>query len=208
MGTSTAVSQGRVRLGLAVFALACAFLGAAADAQARGGHYAIDGGNARHRAAVRAALDASSFDWSIVPAQVAIHLVPGAAPAATPGEIWLDPTLLDAGVFSWALVQDEYAHQVDYFLFDAQDRRILNTLLRGTVWCYGDRSGLPHAAYGCERFSSTLVWAYWPVKGNAYRPESRSAESAAMDPVRFRSLVGSLLGTSEPQLMYRVAFDA
>ena len=178
---------------LAACAALLAALALAPATLAAGGDYAFDGGTPSERAQVVAALDASSFDWSLVPAQVTVHIVAGAAAHATPGEIWLDPALLRAGVFSWAIVQDEYAHQVDFLALDDLDRRVLDAALGARVWCHADVAGLPHSAYGCERFTSTFVWAYWPSRENAYRPQSRHDESAAMPRLRFRRLLASLL---------------
>jgi hypothetical protein len=168
-------------------------LALAGQAQARGGEYVFDGGSSSQRAQVRSALNASAFDWSLVPARITIHIAPVGRSSSTRGEIWLDTRLLTAGRFSWATVQDEYAHQIDYFLFDPATRSTLNALLGGRDWCYGV-AGLAHGDYGCERFSSTLVWSYWQSRDNAYRPASRFAESAAMRPARFRALMSRLLG--------------
>ena len=183
---------------LCVFATSLALAGGAA---AHGGTYEIEGGSAAHRAQIRSALAASMFDWSTVPATVTVHVVRGARTLATPGHIWIDSALLDAGIFSWAIVQDEYAHQVDFFLLDDPKRQLLTRLLRGQVWCHGDRPGLPHAAYGCERFTSMLVWAYWPVEVNAYRPRRAADEAAAMAPARFRTLVSHLLWSADVSLV-------
>ncbi len=177
-----------------VAAAALAALALVPSALAAGGDYAIDGGTAPEQAQVRAALDASTFDWSLVPAHVQVHVVPGAYPHATPGEIWLDPALLDAGVFSWAVVQDEYAHQIDFFLLSDGDRRALMSALHAPVWCHADDPGRAHGAYGCERFTSTFVWSYWQSASNAYRPRSAGDESASLPPAKFRALLGSLLG--------------
>jgi hypothetical protein len=179
--------------------LSAAFLSAlvlAPSALAVGGNYAFDGGSAAEQAQVRAALDASEFDWSVVPARVVVHIVPGAWPHATPGEVWLDPALLRAGVFSWAIVQDEYAHQVDFLMFDATDRAILSTALGASVWCHDGSATLAHSAYGCERFTSTFVWSYWPSSSNSYRPRTGQDEAAAMPRAKFRTLLGGLLGRS------------
>jgi hypothetical protein len=43
-------------------------------AAAAGGHYSIDGGTVAERGQVRAALEASTFDWNVVPETVAIHI--------------------------------------------------------------------------------------------------------------------------------------
>jgi hypothetical protein len=174
----------------------CAILGllaAAPVAQAAGGTYTVEGGTARHATQIRAALDASSFDWGLVPAPITIHVKDGVTSSATPGHIWLNPSLMAAGIFSWATIQDEYAHQVDFFLFDNETRARLTRVLGGSAWCR-EIPGLRHSAYGCERFASTLVWAYWPSRSNAYKPASTRDESAAMAPAAFRTLMGSLLG--------------
>jgi hypothetical protein len=162
-------------------------------AAAAGGNYTIAGGSATQRGQVRAALDASAFDWGLVPAPVTVHVARGGSSYSTPGHVWLDADLLDAGIFSWATVQDEYAHQLDFFLFDDATRARLTGLLGGKAWCH-EVPGLRHDQYGCERFASTLVWAYWPSSSNAYRPASAKDESAAMAPAAFRALMARLIG--------------
>ena len=164
------------------------------QAQAGGGNYVFAGGTAKQRTQVRSALNASSFNWSVVPAQIKIHIAPVGQSYSTRGEIWLDSNLLDAGRFSWAMVQDEYSHQIDFFLLDPAKRAQLNRLLGGKDWCYGV-SGLLHSEYGCERFASTLVWSYWPSRDNAYKPDSRSSESASLSPAKFRALMRQLIGS-------------
>lgn len=197
-----AAVSGRVRVA-ALLALTCALL--PADALASGGSYRIEGGTQRQQAQVRLALDASSFDWNLVPT-VDIRIRNGGGSYSLPGRITLEGKLLDAGVFSWAVVQDEYAHQVDYLLLREGDRAILNRELLGRVWCHADQPGLAHADYGCERFSSTFVWAFWQVKQNPYRPSSRNDESAAMAPARFRTLMQDLLAPLAAVRARAVAF--
>lgn len=176
----------RFFLGSIVAAVVLAF---APSALAAGGNYRIVGGSSAERTQVKRALDASRFDWGVVPHQVTIHIRPGVDSHAVPAQIFLDRDLLGAGIFSWAVVQDEYAHQVDFLLFDDEVRARLNAALGGRAWCHRSAPGLPHSSYGCERFASTLVWAYWPSRHNAYRPRSGRDEAAAMPPARFRSLV-------------------
>jgi hypothetical protein len=168
-----------------------------AAALAGGGDYTFAGGTQGQRSQVRAALDASRFDWSAVPTRVTIHIQPDIPTQATPGHIWLDAGLVSSGRFAWAAIQDEYAHQVDFSRFNAATRERLTGELGARDWCYGV-SGLHHDEYGCERFASTLVWAFWPSKHNAYRPTSPSDESAAMAPPQFRTLVTGLLGIGNP----------
>jgi hypothetical protein len=191
--------HGRARAAAASLAAALATLVFAPAAFATGGNYAFVGGAAADRAQVRAALKASQFDWNVVPVQIQIHLVRGVSAYATPGNVWLDPSLLRAGMFSWAVVQDEFAHQVDFFVLDDTQRSVLKVMLGTNVWCHADRPGLSHAAYGCERFTSSLVWAYWPSPKNAYRPNSSHAE-ASVDRWRFRNVLSSLLDPSSAQL--------
>jgi len=195
----TSALQGRARAAAGTLAAALATLAFTPAALATGGNYVFVGGGAADRAQVRAALTASRFDWNVVPVQIQIHLVRGVSAYATPGNVWLDPNLLRAGVFSWAVVQDEYAHQVDFFVLDDGQRAVLKDMLGTHVWCHADHPGLAHAAYGCERFTSSLVWAYWPSPNNAYRPSSPHAE-ASVDPWRFRYVLGSLLDPSSEQL--------
>ena len=181
----------RRRIVAPLLALA-ALLSLTGEAAAVGGRYVFAGGTPAQRGEVRAALDASAFDWSRVPARVTIHIATGEHAHALPGHIWLDAELLDAGRFAWATVQHEYAHQVDFFLLDPGGRVLMNAALGGLDWCYGI-PGLDHAEYGCERFASTLAWAYWPSAQNALRPESRTHEAAAMAPGSFRSLLSRVL---------------
>ena len=47
----------------------------AGEARAVGGHYVFDGGSDAARAAVRAALDASRFDWSLVEKEITIRII-------------------------------------------------------------------------------------------------------------------------------------
>jgi hypothetical protein len=178
-----------------------AVLLAAGQAGAVGGRYVFDGGTAREQLQVRRALDASSFPWSIVPAQVTIHIVRGIPTSeAIRGEIWLDAALLDSGEFSWGVVQHEYAHQVDFFLLDDAKRAQLAPLLGGASWWAAAAPSLApngtaaHAQLTSERFASTLAWSYWQSSANSMQPHSATDESAAMAPAAFRLLVSRTLG--------------
>jgi hypothetical protein len=168
-------------------------LGTASPAAAAGGNYVFSGGTAKQQGQVKLALDASAFDWSLVPQQIVIHIGRSIDSQATPGNIWLDAGLLDSGMFSWGVVQHEYAHQVDFFLLDDEKRQLLNVELGGSDWCYGI-PGLAHARYGCERIASTLAWAYWPNAQNSMKPANGRDESAAMAPTEFRQLMGIMIG--------------
>lgn len=164
-----------------------------ASALAGGGDYVFQGATPAERSTVRAALNASSFDWGIVPQRVTIHVGDVGASYATPGHIWLDRGLLASGRFAWATVMDEYAHQVDFLVLDSAHRSVLQQRLGASAWCY-EVEGLGHAAYGCERFSSMVAWAYWPSKESSYRPLSAKDETSAMPAVQFRQLLAALVG--------------
>jgi hypothetical protein len=158
-------------------------------ALAKGGNYAFDGGTRAEQAQVKAALDASSFDFSIVPGPVAVHIAKGLETEATPGNVYLDANLLDAGRFAWGVVQHEYAHQVDFSVLTDADRAQLQAALAATAWC----SGAPHARLGCERFADLVSWAYWQSGDNCLKPASASDEGGQMAPAAFRTLLASLL---------------
>ena len=184
--------------GLAAFLAAATFLGfavvhAPASAAAAGGGYSFDGGTQRERATVSSALAASSFDWSLIPGQVTIHVTPRGSSYASKGEIWLDSAMLAHGRAAWGIVQHEYALQIDFFLFDAKIRARLNTLLHGKVWWPG-RESLRHSQYGAERFASTLAYAYWPSSHNTLIKHAR-AETTAMAPARFRTMMSDLVAS-------------
>jgi hypothetical protein len=157
-------------------------------ASARGGSYTFDGGTGAEQAQVRAALAASSFDWSLVPGPVVIHIAAGAASHATAGQIWLDANLLDAGRFSWGVVQHEYAHQIDFGLLDDSMRTRLHLVLGGSSWW-----GAEHSQADCERFADAVAWSYWQSPDNVMRPDSSSDEGGQVAPARFRSLLDTLL---------------
>ena len=161
--------------------------------------YSIDGGTPAEHATVHAGLAASSFPWGVVPARVRIHIRAGVLSHAVPGEIWLDSHLLDAGRFSWAIIQHEFAHQVDFFLLNDSERVGLAAHLGGSSWWSTTRyalapdGSLAHGDLTAERFASTLTWAYWPCRANVLRPESPTDESAALPPGQFRALLAFLL---------------
>jgi hypothetical protein len=164
-----------------------------ASALAGGGDYVFQGASSAERSTVRAALSASSFDWGIVPERVTIHVGDVGSSHATPGHIWLDRGLLATGRFAWATVMDEYAHQIDFLVLDSTHRSILQQRLGARAWCY-EVEGLHHGAYGCERFSSMVAWAYWPSKESSYRPRSAADETSAMPAGQFRQLLSALVG--------------
>lgn len=155
--------------------------------RATGGRYAFAGGTPRQRGEVVHALQASTFDWQLVPARITIHIERGVTSQATPGEIWLDANLLHAGIFAWGVVQHEYAHQVDFFLLSARTRELLLRRLGGSAWC--TETVVRRDQLGCERFARTLAWAYWPSPENCMRP----ARAVAASLTQFRRLVSGLI---------------
>lgn len=174
---------------LTLFALTLAFAFAPA-ANASGGTYVFEGGTRAQQAQVRAALDASSFDWRIVPGTVVIHIGKNVSPSAVAGQIWLDGTLLDAGRLSWGVVQHEYAHQVDFGVLSDAMRAQLAGRLGGAAWWGGVTD---HADLGCERFADLVAWSYWQSPDNAMRPDGASDEGGQLAPAAFRALLASAL---------------
>jgi hypothetical protein len=172
----------------------------APGALAGGGRYVFDGGTPNEQEQVHAALEASSFDWNVVPVTVTVHVAPGLDSRAVPGQIWLDADLLDSGTYAWGVVQHEYAHQVDFFLLSASARAQLLSALGGAAWwqpsaaAHAPDGTLQHANLASERFASTLAWAYWQSPANTLKPRSRNDESGAMAPAKFRQLLATLLG--------------
>jgi hypothetical protein len=174
--------------------LAAALFGLSAQSALAGApQISFAGGTAREQATVRAALGASSFDWSVLPREITVHIGAIGGSYAEPGHVYLDGSLLDSGRFSWGVVQHEFAHQVDFLLFDDTKRAIFGSQLGGGDWCYS-AAGLAHGDYGCERFASELAWAYWPSPDNAMSPAATGGESGAMPAARFRALVAQTLG--------------
>ena len=183
-------------LRLAAAAATVLALAAPSTARAGGGFYIFDGGTPAQRSEVRSGLEASAFDWSIVHAMITIHIRRGIESEATPGHIWLDSDLLGAKRFAWGVVQHEYAHEVDFLVLTDDQRDALAGGLGGAVWCCA-APGLRHDELGCERFASTLAWAYWPSPENSMRPFNSADESAALPPAEFRALLTQLLGVPD-----------
>src|SRR5438876_4957232 len=149
---------------IGLLCLTTAALVLVSPARGVGGRYTIDGGTAREQAQVRGSLDTSSseqaqvrgsldtssFDWSVLPTPITIEIARGQGSYAVPGKILLDADLLDAGRFSWGVVQHEFAHEVDFLLLDDADRTRLQAVLGGLSWF--PSGGLAHGLITCERF--------------------------------------------------------
>jgi hypothetical protein len=178
---------------LVLLAASTTMLCLSGTAFAIGGNYTFQGGTPYEQLQVRSALNASSFNYSVVPETITVDIAPLPSSEAIPGTIFLDPSLLDSGEFSWGTVQHEYAHEVDFELFNPAIHAELETALGGTAWCYGDDPSLRHNQYGCERFASTLAWAYWQNTNNCMKPSMIAGESGGMAPAAFRTLLNSIL---------------
>jgi hypothetical protein len=165
----------------------------AQSALAGGGTYTFAGGTPAEQATVHSALEASSFNWGLIPSTITVHIGAYGDSYSVYGNVYLDAALLDSGRFSWGVVQHEFAHQVDFFLFDDTKRAQLNALLGGKDWCYSVQ-GLKHSDYGCERFASELAWAYWPSSDNSMKPTSPNDEAGALPVAQFRTLLAGLIG--------------
>jgi hypothetical protein len=184
-----------LRRSLLPLLLALAF---APSALASGGNYVFESGTHAQQAEVHAALDASSFNWSLVPGPVAIHIGRNVSSHASPGAIWLDAGLLDSGRFAWGTVQHEYAHEVDFALLTDPMRTDLHTLLGGTSWWGGGGEG--HAQLDCERFADALSWAYWPSPDNVMKPQGAADEGGQVAPAAFRAALSGLLGQAPARM--------
>jgi hypothetical protein len=175
---------------VALLAAAGALLFSVADAHARGGNYVFEGGSEAARQQVRAALDASEFDWSRVRGTITISISRCGCAGATPGSIILDEDTLVSSPFgaryAWGIVQHEYAHQVAYLLLDERAVQDARAALGGEDWCY-ETPGLAHDEHACERFAATFAWTYWPSADNNQRSE------AVMSAKAFRTLMSRLL---------------
>ena len=181
----------------ALAAAVSAFLAFAGVAHATGGNYVFNGGTPTQQQQVRSALEASSFNWSLVTQQITINIAPIGRDYSVPGEIYLDSDMLNSpGDYSWGVVQNEYANEVDFFLLPDQAHATFNSSLGGTAWCYGDQPGLNMIQYGCERFASTLAWSYWQSPDNCIRPSATSGISGGMAPAAFKALLTSTLGVA------------
>lgn len=165
-------------------------------AWAVGGDYEVVGGAPEHEATIRAALNASSYNWSRVPAHITIEVVPGLPNEgeAEPGVIRLRAEWLDWGIASWGTIQHEYAHQVDYFLLDDAKRAELTRFLGLTAW---RDFATPHDDRAVERFASSLAWTFWPTTSNLMRP------FAFIDRLAFKRKLHEL-GLSEPVVCTRI----
>ena len=180
-----------LRLVLTSIALALVF---SAPAFAGGGNYVFEGGTALEQTHVRDALNASSFNWGLIPQQVTIRIAPGSPTEAIPGFIWLDADLVDAGRFAWGVIQHEYAHQLDFLVLDDAKRAVLAQGLGGLAWSQTGTTAISHEQLTGERFASILSWAFWQSADNIMRPGSND-ESASMAPAGFRALLAHVLGT-------------
>ena len=102
-----------------------------------------DGGTSAEQAQVTAALGASSFEWNVLPEAITVHIAPLALGGyATPGNVYVDSALLEAGEFSWGVVQHEFGHEVDFLLLHDDDRARLEAALGAKDWSFTFRPGL------------------------------------------------------------------
>ena len=170
-------------------ALVAAALAVVPAALASGGNYAFDGGTKAEQSQVSAALNASAFPWGIVPGPVVVHIKRGLSSSAAPNQIWLDADLLDAGMFSWGVVQHEYAHQVDFALLTDATRAQLHPLRQGTSW----RGAEGHANLDCERFADLVAWSYWVSPDNVMKPRGSQDEGGQVSPAVFRASLAAFL---------------
>jgi hypothetical protein len=174
-----------------------ASLALAGTAQAADGNYVLEGGSPEAQETVRAAVEASRFDFDSIPTQITIRISSCGCAGARPGLIVLDGAVVtDTSLgdrYSWGVIQNEFAHQVDFSLFDDADRAAMRGLVGGKDWCY-ERAGLLHDQHGCERFSDVFTWAFWPTKQNIFRAHAK-ALAPQMTAKELRGFINGLLVT-------------
>ncbi|HEY3921431.1 MAG TPA: hypothetical protein VGL76_04895 [Gaiellaceae bacterium] len=157
---------------------------------------AFQGGTPAEQAQVVKALNASSFNWSVIGVPVTVHIGDYEGDYATAGDVYFNASLLDSGQFAWGTVQHEFGHQVDFALLTDADRAQLQQALGVSTW-FGDGTTTQlHSSLGAERFASELAWAYWQSPSNAMSPSSIGIESNGMPVAQFRALVTQLLGVA------------
>ena len=180
------------RLVLAATLLALVLPGSAVATSA-GAYVAFDGGSVRERAQVRAALQTSSFDWAVVQQQTTVHIGTYGTSYSTPGHVWLDARPAPHGQASRG--RPSWTSSPTRSTSSCSTSRAA----RSSGEASGPRPGATSSpsrplALGRERFASMVAWAYWPSKENAYRPRSRTDETAAMPAPAFRALLADLIG--------------
>jgi hypothetical protein len=62
---------------------------------------------------------------------------------------------------------------------------------RRASWWAADE--LPHVQLTCERFASTLAWAYWPSPANVMQPPAGGDEAGSVTPAAFRASVNGII---------------
>ena len=94
------------------------------SALAGGGSYAFAGGTPKEQATVHSALEASSFDWGLIPRTIAIHIgAVSATPTPTSARSTWTPRCSIRAASPGASSSTRSAHQVDFFLFDDAQAR-------------------------------------------------------------------------------------
>jgi len=110
-----------------------------ASAQAAGGNYVFEGASPSARSTVRAALNASSFDWGVVPQQITIHVGRYGVSHSTPGHVWLDRGLLASG----RLGADTWCYEVSGLAHDAQGCERFASMVAWAYWPSKDNAYRP-----------------------------------------------------------------
>jgi hypothetical protein len=186
----------RILIGLAAAAAVCAF---ASPALASDVSLSFDGGTQAEQGQVRAGLDASSFNWGMIPGPIVVHIRRGVDSHAVPDEVWFDANLLDAGRYSWGVVQHEFAHELDYTVLTDAMRAQLHTLLGGESWWSTDAEA--HCQADSERFADLVSWAYWTTRDNVLRPAGAADEGGQVSPAQFRAALAALLPQAQLEVV-------
>lgn len=153
-------------------------------------NFIFDGGTADQKAKITRAINECNFNWDVLPQKVTIHFASVASGAeASPGEIWINPVLMDPkdpnDHFVDGTFQHEAMHQVDFMLLDDKDRKKFAGKFRLKIkaWTRDENPNLRHEDYGEELFADALSVACWPSKYNILSGTSdTSDENKAMPP--------------------------
>ena len=145
-----------------------------ADAKASGGSYTFSGGSEAARTEVRNALDASAFDWSLVPQTISIQIVDcgcaGPVRGSSSSTRRCSSRRRTAAPIPGASSSTSTPTRSGGSLWTMSSGRFSRTGWAAPTFRY-ERPGLSHDDHACERFASTLAWACWPVAGNPMQGE-------------------------------------
>ena len=130
----------------------------------------------RQQATVRAALEVSSFDWSVLPARSSSTSRRSAAPTPRPATS-TSTARCSTPAASRGASSSTSSHTRSTSSSSTTRSARRSTQRSAAATGATASPGLAHSAYGCERFASELAWAYWPSADNSMSPAATHGES-------------------------------